>query len=99
MDEWILQSKNVETFDYNTEAWVGEAIFKGMRRYRNTKMFFCGRIGHLRRDYRQEIPRNNVFSGNGKIEGLKFLCYVENVSKPNIESMKLDQQKTDKATR
>ena len=32
MDEWILNTMNTETFDDNTEAWVGEAISKGMRK-------------------------------------------------------------------
>ena len=32
MDERILHTINVETFDFNTESCVEEAIFKGMRR-------------------------------------------------------------------
>ena len=56
---------NIEIFDYSAEAWVGEAISKGVRRHQNAKYFTCGRIGHLKRDYRQRIPRNNV-SANGK---------------------------------
>ena len=66
MNEWILHTINVETFDYSTEAWVGEAIFNGMRRHQNTKCFNCDRTGHLRRDYRQGISRNNASSGNVK---------------------------------
>ena len=57
---------NIETFDYNTESWAGEAVSKGMRRHQNAKCFNCDRIEHLRRDYRQGIPRNNASSGNGK---------------------------------
>ena len=50
MDEWILHTVNDEPFDYNTEAWVGKAISKGMmKKHQNTKCFNCGRIiGHLR---------------------------------------------------
>ena len=55
----------VETFGYNTKAKVGEAISKGMRRHQNVKCFSCSRIGYLRRDCRQGIPRN-ISSGNGK---------------------------------
>ncbi|XP_049979759.1 uncharacterized protein [Alexandromys fortis] len=57
---------NVETFDCDIDDWVRDAISKGIRRYHDTKCFNCGRIGHLRRDCRQGIPRNNVSSGNGK---------------------------------
>ena len=64
MVELILHTVNVELFDYNTEAWVGEALSKGMKRHQNAKCFNCGRIGHLRRDCRQGIPRNNVSSEN-----------------------------------
>ena len=66
MDEWILHTMNVEIFDYNTEAWVKEEISKGIRRHQNDKCFNCGRIGHMRRDCRQGIPRNNDYSGNSK---------------------------------
>ena len=53
VDEWILHTMNVETFDYSTEAWVGEVISNGMmRRHQNAKCFNCGRIGHVRRDCR-----------------------------------------------
>ena len=34
-DKWILHMINVETFDYSTEAWVGEAISNSMRRCQN----------------------------------------------------------------
>ena len=32
MDEWTLNTMNVQTFDYHTETWVVEAISKGMRK-------------------------------------------------------------------
>lgn len=44
MDEWVLHTMNVETFDYGTEAWVGEAISNGKKRHQNTKCFNCGRM-------------------------------------------------------
>ena len=67
MDEWVLQILNVETFDYGTEPWVGEAISNGKRRHQNTICFNCGRMGHIRRDCRQWISRNNASSGNERI--------------------------------
>ena len=66
MEEWILHKINTETFDYNTESWVGEAIPKRIRRCQNAKCFNCGRVEHLRRDCRQKIPKNNISCGDGK---------------------------------
>ena len=37
MDEWILHTANVESFEYNTEVWVEEVISKGMKAQQNTK--------------------------------------------------------------
>ena len=37
MDDWILHTMNIETFDYNTESWIEEAISKGMGRHQNAK--------------------------------------------------------------
>ena len=98
IDEWILQIRNVETFDYNTEVWVGETNSKYIQRYQNTKCFNCGRIGHLRRDCRQGIPRNNVSSRNGKNRRTQLLVYVGGVAKANLGIMDVGQQKIDKAT-
>ena len=99
MDEWILNTMNIETFECNTESWVGEAISKGMSRHQNSTCLNCGKIGHLRRDYRQGIPRNNVSSGNDKNRRSQSSDYVEDVAKAEIGPMNADQQQTDKATR
>ena len=84
---------NIETFNYNIESWVGEAMSKGMRRHQNVKCFNCGRIEHLKRNCRQGIPRNNVFSGKGKMNVNKLLDYAEGVAKTNIRPMNADQQR------
>ena len=57
---------NIETFDYNTESWVGESISKGMSKHQNAKCFNCGMTGHLKRNCTKGIPGNNISSGNGK---------------------------------
>ena len=101
MDEWILHTKNIETLDYDTESWVGfpilnwEAISKGMRRHQTANYFNCGRIGHLIKDCRQGIPRNNISSGNGKNKrtqpsGICRIC----VTKADIGPMNTAQQMT-----
>lgn len=64
LDEFILHTTNIESNDYGTEAWVGEAISEHMKRHKNTKCFSYGRIGHLKRNCRQGIPRNNASSRN-----------------------------------
>ena len=69
VDEWILHTMSTETFACNTEALVGEAISKGMRRHQNAKCLNCGIIGYLRRNSRQGFPRNNISSGNDKNRG------------------------------
>lgn len=100
MDSWILHTMNIETFDYNIESWVGEAISKGMRRHQNAKCFNSDRLEYLRRDNycRQWVPRNNISSGNGKNRRLSLQVYVEGLSKADIGPMNTEQQKTDKTT-
>ena len=86
-----MHTVNVESFDYNIEAWVGEAISKGMKRHQNAKGYDCGSKGQLRSDCKEDIPRNNVSSGNNKIEGLSLLDYVEDAAKANTGPMNVDQ--------
>ena len=96
--EWILHTMNVEIFDYITECWIGEAISNGMRRHQNAKSFNCGKIGHLRREYRQKILGTMSSLGMKRIGGLSLLVYVGGVTKADIGPMNVGQQKTDKAT-
>ena len=87
MGEWILNTMNVETFDYNTEAWVGEAISKGMRRHPKAKCFNCGRIGHLKRNCSQEFLGIMPPLGMARTGRLSLLVYVGGVAKVNIGSI------------
>ena len=76
-----MHTMNIETFDYNTESWVGKAISKGMRKYQNAKKFNCGRIGHLRQNCRQGIPRNNISFGDGKNRRTQPSCICRRCGK------------------
>ena len=66
LDEWVLHTMNVDTFDYGNETWVQEAISKGKRRHQITKCFHCGKMGHMKRDFRQWNYRNNASSRNNR---------------------------------
>ena len=60
-------------------------------------IFFCGGIGHVRRDCRQEIPEIISPLGMAKIGGFSLQVYVEGVAKADIGPMNADKQNTDKA--
>ena len=55
------------------------------------------KLGHLRRDCRQGIPRMSPL-GMAGIGGLSLLVYVGGVAKADIGLMNVGQQETDKAT-
>ena len=84
---------NIETFDYNTESWVGEAISKGMRRHKNVKCFNCGRIHHLKGVVDKEFLGIISPLGMAKIGELSLHIHVEGVAKADIESMNTKQTK------
>ena len=54
---------NIETHNHD-DTWIGEVIFRGLRKNQNVKYYNCGKQGHVKRDCRQGILRNNVFSKN-----------------------------------
>ena len=41
-------------------------ISKAMRRHQTNRCLNCGKLGHLKRDCRERISRNNISSGNDK---------------------------------
>ena len=56
----------IDRIEYNAESWVKVTISKVMRKHQIAKCFNCGIIGDLRRDCKQEIPRNTISFGKGK---------------------------------
>ena len=88
---------NFQTFNYNNESWVGEAISKAMRGHQPAKCFNCGKFGHLKGDCRQGILGITVHLGMAGIGNLGLQVYV-GVVKEDIERMNADQQQTDRAT-
>lgn len=55
-----------KTSNYVDESWVGLAIYKVIRGQKLNKCFNRGKFGHLKRNCRQDISRNNTSSGNGR---------------------------------
>ena len=78
---------STETFDYNTESCVWEAISKEMRRHQNAKCLNSGRILHLKREFLGIISP----LGMARIGRLRIQVYVEGVAKAKIGSTNLDQ--------
>ena len=99
MEEWIQHTMNIETFSYNDESWVGEAISKVMRRHQITRCFNCGKLEHLKRDCRQRNSRNNISSGKDKNRRPQPSGICRRCSKADIGPTNAGQQQTDKATR
>ena len=95
MNEWVLHTMNVETLDYGTEVWVGEAISNGKKRHQNTKYntkyFNCDRMGYLRRIIDNEFLGIMPPLGIAEIGGLSLQVFVGGVAKVNIGPMNVGQ--------
>ena len=60
LEEWIRDTFNTESHDHD-EAWIGQVISRDMQKNLNLNCFNFSKHGHLKRDCKQGIPRNNVF--------------------------------------
>ena len=60
MEEWIQDKINIELIEHD-DTWIGEVISRGLKKSSNVKCFNHGKQDPLKRDCRQDIPRNSVF--------------------------------------
>ena len=59
---WRNGSEIQSTLNNHDDAWIREVISRVLKKNLNVKCFICSKQGHLKRDCKQGIPRNNVFS-------------------------------------
>lgn len=78
------------------QTWVGELISRNCKRHQNSRCFNGGRIGHLSRNYKQSIPRNNASTGMLPTEILSLLVSTRSVAKADTGPRKAVQPQTDK---
>ena len=61
IEDWIRETLNVDLYDDNL---VGQLISREPRSSSNVRCFNCGMPGHIKRNCKQGIPRNNTFARN-----------------------------------
>lgn len=60
IEEQIQDMPNAGSHGYDANL-AEEVISKYTKRNKNGRCFHCGKQSHSQRDYKQGIPRNNVF--------------------------------------
>ena len=63
LEEWVWDTIDIESRDHN-DVWIGEVISRGLKKNRYVECFNCNKQGHLKRDCKQGVPRNNAFPKN-----------------------------------
>lgn len=58
IEEWILYTADNES-DTSNDTWIREVISKNLRKIKRLDVLICGKTDHLKRDYRQGVPRNS----------------------------------------
>ena len=61
IEDWIRETINVNLYD-NDDNLVGELLSRGRGTSPNIRCFHCGMPGHIKRDCKQGISRNNIFA-------------------------------------
>ena len=72
-------------------------ISSGLKKNQNGKCFNCSKQGHLNRDYKHDVPRNNDFSKYNSNRTASLLDFAEGAARHSIGLMNADQQGTVKA--
>ena len=81
---WRNGSEIQSTLNNHDDAWIREVISRVLKKNENVKCFNCSKQGHLKRDCKQGIPRNNVFSNHNPNRMPSLLDYIEGVAKAGI---------------
>lgn len=61
LDKWIRNTADIGSHTYDATLIV-EVISKGIKKSQTVRCLGCGKLGHFKRDCRQGVPRNIVFS-------------------------------------
>lgn len=98
IDEWIIDMGDNGSHVYDATTLIRKVISKSFKKNQNVWCFNCGKQGHLRRDYRQDIPRNNVFSRDNLKKKAQPSGACRRLAKAGTELVSADQQGMSKAT-
>lgn len=66
IEEWMWHIVNIEC-DNHDDDWVGQVIFRALKKKPNVRYINCGKQGYLKRECRQGIPRNIVSSNTNRM--------------------------------
>lgn len=67
-DEWIRNMADTGSHGYDATP-IGELISKSFKKNHNVRCFNCDKPGHLKRNCRHCVPRNNAFSRDNAKRG------------------------------
>lgn len=86
IEEWIRHTIDIGPHTSKNDTWIGELLSKNMWK-NQIRCFNYDRQGHLKREYRQIAPRNNVYNkNNSNREGPVFWkCSAGPLAGPNVK--------------
>lgn len=60
IDQWIRNTVDIGSHAYKASL-IGKVIFRYLLKNQNARCFMCVKQDRLKRDCRQDFPRNNIF--------------------------------------